>query len=248
MKKEKKILIIVVIMLLMFIIFTILGIKNTRYNKISENAQEMYNQMRNNSVMYNENSNLNDLKKEYSITGEDNLYEIQTEYDGRKVVAVKNDINYRVAFAGMVKKTKPTYAEIDKIFEDYYPKENGVWIEKSCREKILKFLNNNLDSKYEISENGYLKVVEKNTQNEDDIKIQKVINGNKKYILDISSICYMVDTLTGEIVENPYEDLDKYQTYEYFSNENDVIIFITQNSEGKLTEDEIFESILSLII
>ena len=248
MKNKYKISIIVVIMLLMFIIFTILGIKNTRYNKINEDIQDSYNQMKNNSVMYNENSKLNDLKKEYSITGEDGLYEIQTEYDGRKVVVVKDDINYKVAFAGMIEKAKPTYAEIDKIFEDNYPKENGVWIEKNSREKILKFLNNNCNSDYAINENGYLKIVNKNEQNDNDIKIEKIINENKKYILNISSSCYMVDTVTGEVIENPYEDLDKYQTYEYFSNENDMIIFITENSEGKLTEGEIFESVLNLII
>lgn len=244
MKRKYNILIIV---LAMFIILTILGIKSARYNKISEKTQEMYNEMKNDSAMYNENSNLNDLKKEYSITGEDNLYEIQTEYDGRKVPVIKADINYKVVFAGMVGKTKPTYNEIDEVFENYYPKENGVWVEKSSREKILNFLNSNLNSKYEINENGYLKIAEKNIQNDEDIKIEKIINENKKYILDISSVCYMVDAVTGEIVDNPYEAIEEYQTYEYFSNENDMIIFITENSENKLTDDEVFESILNLI-
>lgn len=248
MKKKYKILIILIIILIMFIIFTILGIRNTRYNKINENAQNIYNQMRDNSVMYNESSNLNDLKNEYAITGEDSLYEIQTEYDGRKVVTVKEDINYKVAFAGMIKKMKPAYDEIDKIFEDNYPKENGVWIEKNSREKILDFLSNNCNSNYDINENGYLEIINKSEQNDNDIKIEKIINENKKYILDISSSCYMVDTVTGEIVENPYEDMDKYQTYEYFNNGNDIIVFITENKEGKLTEVEIFESVLNLIV
>lgn len=247
MKKKYKILILVFIMLIMFVIFTMLGIKNTRYNRISQDIQNTYNQMKDNSVMYNENPNLSDLKNEYSITGEDSLYEIQTEYDGRKVITVKSNINYKVAFAGLIEKAKPTYTRIDKIFKENHPTKSGVWIEKDSKEKILQVLRNNCNSEYEISEEGYLKIVNKNSQNDNDIKIEKAINGNEKYILSISSSCYMVDAVTGEIIENPYEDLDKYQTYEYFNDDNNMIIFITENSEGKLTENEIFESVLNLI-
>ena len=57
----------------------------------------------------------------------------------------------------------------------------------------------------------------------------------------------MVDPVTGEIIENAYNDLEKYQTYEYFSDENRMIVFITENKDKKLTDNEIFESILNLL-
>ena len=57
----------------------------------------------------------------------------------------------------------------------------------------------------------------------------------------------MVDPVTGEIVKNPYEDLDSTQTYEYFEYEGDKVIFITENINRELTENEIFESIIKLI-
>lgn len=244
---KKKYIIFTIIVIILFIIFTVLGIKKSKYNKMNENVQNMYNQMKDDSVMYNENSSLEDLKKEYSITGEDSLYEVQTEYDGRKALIVKADINFKVAFAGLIKKEQPVYSEIDKIFENNYPLNNGIWIEESSRAKIQKFLNENLNSKYEIDGEGYLKIIEKNQQSENDIYLEKLIKGNKKYILNISSICYMVDAVTGNIIENPYDDFGEYQTYEYFSMEDNMIIFITENSANKLTEKEIFESVLELI-
>ena len=57
----------------------------------------------------------------------------------------------------------------------------------------------------------------------------------------------MVDPVTGDIVRNPYEDLNSTQTYEYFEYEDDKIIFVTENINKELTEDEIFESIIKLI-
>ena len=72
---------------------------------------------------------IEELKEEFNATGADEIYEVQTEYDGRKVLAVKPSINYRVAFAGMIKKAKPEYSEVDKIYEENMPTENGIWVE-----------------------------------------------------------------------------------------------------------------------
>ena len=55
----------------------------------------------------------------------------------------------------------------------------------------------------------------------------------------------MVDPVTGQIVDNPYVDIDKEQTYEYFEDGNKIILFITDNEE--IDKDEIFESILNLL-
>jgi len=103
------------------------------------------------------------------------------------------------------------------------------------------------NSRYSIDNNGYLKIDEKNKQNDLDKKIEKTIKGDKQYILDISSICYIVDDVTGEIMDYNFENLDRYQTYECFEDNNKIIVFISQNTKGIYTNEEIIESVINLL-
>ena len=234
-----------IILIIIIILSIILGFIYIIKNK--ENTNELnYNELKRNSVMYNENATLEELKEEYGMTGENNLYEVQTEYDGRKVLAIKEDENFKVAFTGLIKNDKPDINEVSYMFETNSPKENGIWIEQESREKIIDYLNNNLSSKYEINENGYL-IISKKEASEIDDKIDKVINGDSQYIIGIRSENYYIDAKTGNIIKNPFEDLNKYQTYTYCENENKMIIFITENKSNKLSDDEIFESIIELL-
>lgn len=182
------------------------------------------------------------------LYGSDNLYEIDTENDGRKVITVKTDISYKVAFCGMIKKEKPNFEELDSIFKNNYPSLSGVWVYSVDRERVLNYLNNSeyLQSEYIIDENGYLKIKEINNQKEYDKEIEKIINSNNQYIISISSICYMIDPVAGQIIDNPYNDLEKYQTYEYYKDDNKLIIFITENKENLLTNNDIFVSLMNL--
>lgn len=255
---NKKIIILISVIVIVFmlgIIFCIKTNKNTvdqvtdtETSQANEQAIERYEEMKNTSIMYDENSTLQDLKEEYKITGADNIYEIGTESDGRKVITVKADINYKVAFGGMIKKSKPSYEELDIIFQKNMPTKSGIWIESSDQSKIVSYLNNSkyLKSKYEINKEGYLQVVSANQQTEYDKKIEKIINSEEQYIISISSIYYMIDTVTGEIVDDPYNELDIYQTYAYCKDDDKTIIFISENKENKLTNDEIFISLIDL--
>ena len=148
----------------------------------------------------------------------------------------------------MITGNAPTLNEIDSIFEKNAPTKNGIWIIEKDRNKILNYLNNNdkLDFKYKI-EDGYLKISDDSKSSSLDKKIRKIIDGNKQIILDISSVYYMVDTVTGDIVDNPYNELSKSQTYEYVQDENKMIIFVTENAEKILTENDIFDSIINLL-
>ncbi|MBO4293434.1 MAG: hypothetical protein J5881_03495 [Clostridia bacterium] len=217
-------------------------------NKTTAEIEDEYLNNKKNSVIYQDDSTIELLKEEYKITGENELYEVETENDGRKVLNIKPSINYKVAFAGMIKGTNPDLQEIDTIFEKEHPKKSGIWVNKSSRDKILNYLNSNreLDAGYEIDEDGYLsQTKEKGLKGKDKI-IRELINGDKQYILDISSTCFMVDPVTGKIIENRYNDLDSYQTYEYFEDEKCMILFISENVEGKIEENEIFNSIIRL--
>ena len=97
----------------------------------------------------------------------------------------------------------------------------------------------------EITEDD-LKNAETQMQKLTDKKIEEIINGNKLYIIDISSTCYIVDEITGEILDYNFEDMDEYQTYQYFEDGDKKIIFITENQNNQLTVKEIIESVIEL--
>lgn len=239
---KKKIIISVLIIIIVGILIGVFAVKKN--NKKDEIIN--YDELKQNSEMYNQNATLEDLKEEYGATGEENLYDIETEYDGRKVLSIKASENFKVAFAGLIKNKKITLDETTKIFEDEYPTKSGIWIEEKSRDKILKYLNQNLKSKYEIDKNGYLVISEKKDSN-DDNKIEKIINGNKQYIIGINSKKYYIDAISGEILDNPFEEFDKYQTYAYSQDEDKMVICITENTEKKLEDKEIFDSVVSLM-
>lgn len=241
MKKTIKILVLILIVIVIGI-----SIKYIKKVKNKNKIDKTYNEMKQNSLMYNNTATVDDLKEEYGMSGNDDLYDVETEYDGRQVLKVKATENFKVAFTGLVKGTKNSIENSSEIFESEYPTENGIWIEKNSREKIEKYLNENMKSKYKINEKGYLTISEKKSSKEDN-EIEKIINGNKQYIIGISGINYYIDALTGEAVDNPFEELDKYQTYAYCQDEDKMVIFITENKSKALQNSEIFESVLELM-
>lgn len=250
MKDKKKMIVIIsitIIAILELVILCLNNVNKKETQRISQEVQEEYKKMKENSVMYNDEATLEELKEEYKFTGSNDIYEMKTEADGRKVINVKANINYKVAFCGMIKKEKPKFEELDSIYDSSHIQRSGIWINQDSREKILNYLNSNLGYTYDVNEEGYLDIKEKEAQSETDMKIENLINGEKQYILDISSVYYMIDTVTGEIVDNPYNELEEYQTYDYCENEDKMIIFISENINNKLREDEIFESIINLI-
>jgi len=258
MKNKKRIFKVIVSILILGVFILLSSLDISEKNDVDEavfngetvsNTELDYTENENNSVMYDNNATLSELKNEYKITGKDELYEIQTEKDGRKVLNVKASINYKVAFCGMIKNAKPSFEDIDSIFEQNNPTEKGIWIEQKAREKILNYLNNSedLNSKYIINNEGYLEISQTGNETHFDKKINNLINGNNQYVFSISSKYYMVDPVTGEIIDNPYNDLEEYQTYEYVKDENKMIIFITENLSKVMSNDDIFGSIMNLL-
>ena len=137
--------------------------------------------------------------------------------------------------------------ELDEIMEENHPQKAGIWIYEKDRKNFLDLLKNITKSEYEITSDVYLKIVDIKNTNENDKKIQKIINGDKLFVIRISSICYIIDDITGEILDYNFEQIDEYQTYEYFKDEDKMIIFITQNKEKQLEEKEIIQSIIDLM-
>lgn len=252
MDKKKKIIICVVALIIVLAIGGILIAKTWNNNSDNERKNTTNNEMDNfksNSIMYDEDASLDELKEEYKITGPDELYEVQTEYDGRKAVVVKPEIDYKVAFVGMIKNDIPDFSEIDTIFNGNYPQGTGIWINEESRVSILNYLNNTelLNNNYSVDNKGFLQVEKTGNETEMDKDLENIINSDKLNILSISGTYYMVDPVTGEIVRNPFEDLNSSQTYDYVENGNDRIIFITENINKELTDDEIYESVIELM-
>ena len=187
-----------------------------------------------------------EIIEETGKQGDSDLYEIQEGEDNIKIATIKSSVKYKVAFAGMIKNKVPEKEELDDILEKNHPKYAGIWIKSESQSEFLKYISSVTKSEYEINENGYLKIKNKKNQNDYDKKIEKIINGNKLYIIDISSTCYIVDEITGEILDYNFEDMDEYQTYQYFEDGDKKIIFITENQNNQLTVKEIIKSVIEL--
>ena len=187
-----------------------------------------------------------EIIEETGKQGDSDLYEIQEGEDNIKIATIKSSVKYKVAFAGMIKNKVPKKEELDDLLEKNHPKYAGIWIKSESQSEFLKYISSVTKSEYEINENGYLKIKNKKNQNEYDKKIEEIINGNKLYIIDISSTCYIVDEITGEILDYNFEDMDEYQTYQYFEDGDKKIIFITENQNNQLTVKEIIESVIEL--
>ncbi len=192
------------------------------------------------------NEEKTEIIEETGKQGDSDLYEIQEGEDSVKIATIKSSVKYKVAFAGMIKNKVPEKEELDDLLEKNHPKYVGIWIKSESQSEFLKYISSVTKSEYEINENGYLKIKNKKNQNEYDKKIEEIINGNKLYIIDISSTCYIVDEITGEILDYNFEDMDEYQTYQYFEDGDKKIIFITENQNNQLTVKEIIESVIEL--
>lgn len=248
MKNKKNIIILIsIIILIIGFSFIFLSKKERKQNiSIRNEFKNSYKQAIKNDFIDSEE--ISKIKEDNHITGKSDLYEINTEYDGRKVVNIKADIQYKVAFAGIIKKDIPQLNEIDKIFSDNYPNKKGIWIEQHSREKVIKLIEQNTKSKYKITEDGYLLIENKDEQNENDRNLEKLINMNNTIIITINDSYYEVDTITGEIVEYPFEKLDSYQSYDYVKLNDDIIVIVTSNTKSDLDDKEIIEDILNIEI
>jgi len=178
-----------------------------------------------------------EIKNEIGSTASEEIYEVQKEYDGREVLAIKPNIQYKTVLAGILKKGKPTEKDIEKL--DLSTFHKGVWISEVSRNKFLNILKKCGIEDFEIDKDGYLKAKEE-SKNEYSKKLQNLINSDELTIIDITGTCYIRDEMTGEIVEYPFKDMDLYQICELYETEGSKIFVITTND---VEEIDILEKI-----
>ena len=66
-------------------------------------------------------------------------------------------------------------------------------------------------------------------------------------MINLLSVCYIVDDITGEILDYNFEEMDEMQIYEYFEDNDRTLIFVNENTNEQLTNEEIINSLANLI-
>lgn len=210
---------------------------NTVDNTITNNTED-------DIVTEEEIEEIENIKNEINATGNNDIYQVEEEYDGRKILQVKPDVQFDVDLAGIIKSSIPKESEITGLLRQA-PNNNGIWISEQSRESFSNLLRNNNIDNFTISEDGYLQI-DSNLENSDVInKLMNMINSDKLYIINMTGIAYERDYISGEIVEYPFEDMDPYQIIESYQKENKIILEITTNKNKQLTEKEILETIIA---
>lgn len=140
---KKKILVIVLIFILILVIGIIVITNNL--NKEKEGNTNNTNtanlevpdvEIDKNQVDYNNNATVNELKDFTGASGDTELYEVTTEYDGRQVLKIKDNKQYDVAIAGIIKQEKPEFSEIEELKKNA-PKKPGIWVSEKSRTNFL---------------------------------------------------------------------------------------------------------------
>lgn len=244
MKKKVIISSIVLIIILIVILVAFFITKKSQQDGSEENISSLpisYEE-ENEENSKQDQEQISQITENQGLQADENIYEIATEYDGREVVRVKPNIQYKVALAGMIKKEIPDFSELDDLLTQA-PTHTGIWIEETSRESFLNILNNIADSEYEINEEGFLIKKENGKMNDYDKKIQEMLSDETLHIFDINSTTYIVDEVTGEIQEYPFEEMDPYTEYEYFSTDDKEMFIISANSYGKVNQEEVLKGI-----
>ena len=110
---KKKIFIIVFFLVVIFVIFyCILG------NNKSREKEKNGDSNKNNLTTYENEEEINEIKKKVNATADTEMYQIRVEYDGRKVIQIKPSIQFETALAGALKGSKPEEFEIEEIISN----------------------------------------------------------------------------------------------------------------------------------
>lgn len=160
---------------------------------------------------------------------------------------ITEEAQFNTTLAGIIKENKPNDDEIEEIVAKENLK-NGVWISERSRNEFLKLINSYTNQKYEIDDNGYLKIAKKSeNKNDYDIALEKAMSSKKEYVIDIYGSYYSIDYVTKTIENNPFEKMDPYQICEYVEAENKKAIILTSNSQNKLDKKEIIDVLIEML-
>lgn len=240
---------ILIVLLLAIVVVIVIGLI---FNNKKENSDQniLQNEIKSdefmNRIVSTDSNEINAIKNEINATGQTDIYQIEEEYDGRKIIQVKPDVQYQVALAGIIKNGIPAEDEINTILEQA-PNSSGMWIPESSREKFMELLNSNNIVDFEITNEGYLKCNKQENLTEQEEKLKDMAESDKLYVIDVSGKTYQRDYISGEVIEYPFEEMDPYQVLEPYEIENSIILGVTSNKENRLSNKEILDAIIAYV-
>ena len=237
---KKNVLIVILLIVIVLIAIVLIINRKDENNGINEiqNSDAYVNRM-----VSTDANEINEIKNTINATGQTDIYQVEEEYDGRRIIQVKPNIQYEVALAGILKADIPAEDEINTLLEQA-PKNTGIWISESSREKFKQLLNSNNITSFEIKNDGYLQCNKDENLTETEEKLKNMTESAKLYVIDMSGKTYQRDYITGEIIEYPFEDMDPYQVIEPYEIENAIILGVTSNKENRLSNEEILNTIV----
>jgi len=244
--KKKNFLSIILVVLIVIAVIIGFSIRNTDNNQnvlLNNTQSNMVNDDFVNRMVSTDANEINAIKNEINATGQTDIYQIEEEYDGRRIIQVKPDVQYQVALAGIIKNSIPAEAEINTLLEQA-PTSSGMWISESSREKFMKLLSSNNIAEFEITNEGYLKCNKQSNLTEQEEKLKSMAESDKLYVIDMSGKTYQRDYISGDVIEYPFEEMDPYQVIEPYEVEDSIILGITSNKENKLKNEEILNTIV----
>jgi len=192
-----------------------------------------------------QNVSTQELIEELGVNGDEELYVISSDENGRNTLAINPSIEYKVSLYGLVKNEKPTLENIDDVLNEI-PNKGGLWIEEKSQDVFMKYINEVTTGEYYIDSEGFLQI---KNQGKSDLEkdLYNIINKDKLFIIGAKGENYIVDAITGEIMVEPFEEMDPYMVYEYSEDKNSAVIVLTTNSANLLTSEEIVKALIDLM-
>lgn len=155
MNKKALIICIIVVLIIILAIFMIklnnLGKDDKKNNDIENTAlvESKNNEENVNANFIDDSSSyqytteeVEKIKKEINATANTDIYRIEEEPGGRKILQVKPEIQFNVDLAGIIKNGEPEENELNEILKKI-PNTTGIWISNQSRETFLGLLKNN---------------------------------------------------------------------------------------------------------
>ena len=155
MNKKALIICIIVVLIIILAIFMIklnnLGKDDKKNNDIentalveSKNDKEKVNAnfIEDSSSYQYTTEEVEKIKKEINATANTDIYRIEEEPGGRKILQIKPEIQFNVDLAGIIKNGEPEENELNEILKKI-PNTTGIWISNQSRETFLGLLKNN---------------------------------------------------------------------------------------------------------
>jgi len=227
---KKTIIISIAILLIIICIVLVIAmiIRNNNNNANNINAEDSIN---NENILDNE-----DIEEQNTVNTnqviDQNIFEVQKEYDGREILNIKPEVQYKTVLAGILKDRKPTIEEVNNVDLSKFSK-GGIWVSETSRDKFIKILKECGVQNFNIDSGGYLYKTEGKSNIEYSNALEKLAKSNKLTIIDIKGKCYIRDEVSGEVVEYPFEEMDPGQACEIFETKGSRIFVITTKDIDK---------------